>query len=200
MLEIFKDKVNTLQFKLNIQGNKEKPDVRFIITDKENINLFFPGVILNDVISVTIPTLKFLLKDFELTGDVYLEILVEGNYYVPWRDQFILSNSVVLSVETVNEIPSINSDIQKPSFAISVEPQNISNLQEEVKSEAKQEEKIEPIKEELQEEEVKEPIKENINPIPPPIIEEKKTDIILTKNYIIEGLQLPKGKVLTILS
>ena len=88
-----------------IEGsNPDKANVRIVLESNE-WNLIFNGWIENGKCHIPIKKLDILNEN--LIGDIKLEVLAEGNVFVPWQDKFVIKSSK--SVKTLNE--SIKKDI-----------------------------------------------------------------------------------------
>ncbi len=88
-----------------IEGAKiEDSKVRLVLESKD-WNLIFNGYIENGKCHIPIKKLDILNEN--LTGDIKLEVIAEGNVFIPWSDKFIINSTK--AVKTLNE--SIKKDI-----------------------------------------------------------------------------------------
>lgn len=82
-----------------IEGaSPEKSSARLIVETKD-WNLVFNGFIEDG--KCTIPIKKLEILQENSTGDIKLEIIAEGNVFVPWESKFLIKSSK--NVSTLNE-------------------------------------------------------------------------------------------------
>jgi hypothetical protein len=103
--QLYKDVNENFVCDIFIEGAKiEDSKVRLVLESKE-WNLIFNGYIENGKCYIPIKKLDILNED--ITGEIKLEIIAEGNVFVPWCDKFIVKSTK--KVKTLNE--NIKKDI-----------------------------------------------------------------------------------------
>jgi hypothetical protein len=91
-----------------IEGAKvEDSKVRLVLESKD-WNLIFNGYIEGGKCHIPIKKLDILNE--ELTGEIKLEVIAEGNVFVPWSDKFIVKSTK--RVSTLNESIKKNIDVK----------------------------------------------------------------------------------------
>lgn len=104
MISVRANKEFDLNFKVHIQGSDDQPQTRFVFEMAHGINVSFPGIYdsENEMVEVSLPTLSSMGL-FEQTEAVNakLEIIVEGNYFVPWKDQVTIKQPIKISAESI---------------------------------------------------------------------------------------------------
>jgi hypothetical protein len=83
-----------------IEGSSPEETYARIIIESENWSLVFPGEIRNGKCIVPIKKLN-ILKEGEV-GNIKLEVVAEGNLFVPWENQYKVKLSKKVTVN-VNE-------------------------------------------------------------------------------------------------
>ncbi len=135
MIGVFTDKEVTLNFGLDIEGNKSLPEARMVLNLDSGVSISIKAKITEKVAKVTVPPLKHILKntDTKLINS-YLEVIADGSYFVPWKDQCELKESINVSVKEDVEINQKTENISITSTA---------PITEEEEEEPKDEEKVE---------------------------------------------------------
>ena len=101
MMELKLNKESKLSFEMNIEGNKETPKARLMFEMEDGLELALKGKITEGTIEVEIPSLMDLKE--KLSGDNvrgYLEVMVDGNYFIPWDETFSLKAPVTVQAES----------------------------------------------------------------------------------------------------
>lgn len=113
------DESNDLKFKMNIQGTTSepgatKPQVRFVLTEKDNptaMGLLFPVLSTDgDTITFTIPALSGVVK----VGAVYsgkVEVFIGSRFFVPVSMDIIFSKNLSVEVVAVKEEKETPMDV-----------------------------------------------------------------------------------------
>lgn len=103
MIRIKSDKQFDLRFKVDIRGSKEEPETRFVFEMANGIKVSFPGQKDGQIVTVPFPSLESLGIFTEGTPSLNakLEVIVEGNYFVPWDDRVEILNPIRVSAESV---------------------------------------------------------------------------------------------------
>ncbi len=97
--KLYKDINESFTCDIFIEGaNPEKSKVRLIL-ESDDWNLVFNGEIFNGKCIIPIKKLDILKEN--LVGDIRLEVIAEGNVFIPWEDKFLIKSSK--KVSTVNE-------------------------------------------------------------------------------------------------
>lgn len=97
--KLYRDLNENFTCDIFIEGaSPEKSSARLIVETKD-WNLVFKGSIENG--KCTIPIRKLDILNENLTGDIKLEIIAEGNVFVPWESKFLVKSSKLVS--TLNE-------------------------------------------------------------------------------------------------
>lgn len=102
MMRIKADKEFELRFKVDVKGSKETPETRFVFEMANGIKVGFPGQKSGKLVNVPFPTLDSLgIFAENETLNAKLEVIVEGNYFVPWQDKVQLLQPIRVSAESV---------------------------------------------------------------------------------------------------
>lgn len=96
---LYKDVNENFSCDIFIEGaNPDKSTARIIIESKD-WNLVFNGHIENG--KCVIPIKKLNILEENLTGKIKLEVIAEGNIFVPWEQKFLVQSTK--RVSTLNE-------------------------------------------------------------------------------------------------
>jgi hypothetical protein len=98
--KLYQDKNEEFSCDIMIEGSSPEETYARIIVESENWSLVFPGEIRNGKCIVPIKKLN-ILKEGEI-GNIKLEVVAEGNLFVPWENQFKVKLSKKVTVN-VNE-------------------------------------------------------------------------------------------------
>jgi hypothetical protein len=109
MITIDPDKSKVLEFKINISGNASQPSARLVMPLGENLNLSILGEVHNSAIQVTVPKLRHFYEGLK-SGSIQLEIIVDGNVFIPWIDQVEFKETLKVVAEVVSEKDIIQSN------------------------------------------------------------------------------------------
>jgi hypothetical protein len=105
---LYRDVNENFSCDIFIEGtNPEKAKARLVV-ESEDWNLVFNGVIENGKCNIPIKKLDILSEN--LTGDIKLEIIAEGNVFIPWHEKFMVKSSK--RVSTINEKVSKEIDVK----------------------------------------------------------------------------------------
>jgi len=101
-MDISLNKDNELKFKLNIEGAKQKPNVRFLLNISDNLSIMTNGILEEGGIAkVIIPKMPFINKaSSSLNGKV--EVIVDGQHFVPWEGSLHVKEDLKVEATEVN--------------------------------------------------------------------------------------------------
>jgi hypothetical protein len=106
MFKLYTDKNNTFKCKVAIEGANEKTAVARLVIEGESHNLMFDGKIKEGVCEVNIGKFKNF-DSFKSKGQVKLEVIADDTYFTPWKSEYILEQSRVVTVEMIEEETSL---------------------------------------------------------------------------------------------
>lgn len=109
--KLYQDKNEEFVCDIHVEGSSPEDTYARIIVESENWSLMFPGEIKNGKCIVPIRKLN-ILKEGEV-GNIKLEVVAEGNLFIPWENQFKVKLSKKVTVN-VNE--SKKNNIKKPKM------------------------------------------------------------------------------------
>jgi hypothetical protein len=96
--QLYKDMNENFVCDIFIEGAKvEESKVRLVLESKD-WNLVFNGYIEEGKCHIPIKKLDILSDD--LIGEIKLEVIAEGNVFIPWSDKFIVKST---KIKTLNE-------------------------------------------------------------------------------------------------
>ncbi len=133
MIGVFTDKEVTLNFGLDIEGNKSLPEARMVLALDSGLSISIKAKITEKVAKVTIPPLKHLLKNTESKLiNSHLEVIADGAYFIPWKDQCELKESINVSVKESVDINQKTETISITASPIQDDtPSNLKLMKEE---------------------------------------------------------------------
>jgi len=135
MIGVFTDKEVTLNFGLDIEGNKSLPEASMVLVMDSGLSVKIKAKISEKTAKVTIPPLKHLLKNTETKLiNSYLEVIADGAYFVPWKDQCELKESINVQV---------NEDVEVNQRTESISIKAVAPMEEETPVEKEEKEKPE---------------------------------------------------------
>jgi len=102
MLTVDLGKSKLLEFKVSIAGNTQTPSAKLVFPFAENFELSIPAVIKDDIVQVTIPKLKVFHENLR-DGNIQLQVIVDGNIFVPWTDTVEFKEQLNVVAEAVVE-------------------------------------------------------------------------------------------------
>ncbi len=94
--KLYQDKNEEFSCDIMIEGSSPEETYARIIVESENWSLVFPGEIRNGKCIVPIKKLN-ILKEGEV-GNIKLEVVAEGNLFIPWEHQFKVKMSKKVTV------------------------------------------------------------------------------------------------------
>ena len=94
--KLYQDKNEEFSCDIMIEGSSPEETYARIIIESENWSLVFPGEIRNGKCLVPIKKLN-ILKEGEI-GNIKLEVVAEGNLFIPWEHQFKVKMSKKVTV------------------------------------------------------------------------------------------------------
>jgi hypothetical protein len=106
--KLYQDKNEEFSCDIMIEGSSPEETYARIIVESENWSLVFPGEIRNGKCIVPIKKLN-ILKEGEI-GNIKLEVVAEGNLFIPWENQF----KVKLSKKVTVNVNESKKPIKKP--------------------------------------------------------------------------------------
>ena len=92
MFKLYTDKNNTFKCKVAIEGANENTALARLVIEGESHNLMFDGKIKDGLCEVTIGK-----------GQVKLEVIADDTYFTPWKSEYKLEQSRVVTVEMVED-------------------------------------------------------------------------------------------------
>jgi len=102
MFKLYTDKNNTFKCKVAIEGASENTAKARLVIEGESHNLMFDGNIKEGVCEVKIGKFKNF-DNFKSKGQVKLEVIADDTYFTPWKSEYILEQSRVVTVEMIEE-------------------------------------------------------------------------------------------------
>ena len=102
MFKLYTDKNNTFKCKVAIEGANEKTAVARLVIEGESHNLMFDGKIKEGICEVPIGKFKNF-DNFKSKGQVKLEVIADDTYFTPWKSEYILEQSRVVTVEMIED-------------------------------------------------------------------------------------------------
>jgi len=106
--KLYQDKNEEFSCDIMIEGSSPEETYARIIIESENWSLVFPGEIKNGKCIVPIKKLN-ILKEGEV-GNIKLEVVAEGNLFIPWENQF----KVKLSRKVTVNVNESKKPVKKP--------------------------------------------------------------------------------------
>lgn len=113
MYTLYTDKSEDFTCNIGIEGAALANTQARLVLESHDLNLLFEGSINSDgKCVIPIKQLKSFLNE-GATGNLKLEVIADGSYFIPWNDSFTLKThkKVTVEVENKNEKPII-SEIQ----------------------------------------------------------------------------------------
>jgi len=102
MFKLYTDKNNTFKCKVAIEGANENTSLARLVIEGENHNLMFDGNIKEGICEIKIGKFKNF-DNFKSKGQVKLEVIADDTYFTPWKSEYTLEQSKVVTVEMVEE-------------------------------------------------------------------------------------------------
>lgn len=220
-MEISLTRKTELKFKLNISGAREVPKVRLCLSF-EKYSILLPGTIMEGVATVKVPDLSFIKNEGFIMVAAKLEVVVNGQYRIPWRDNLNIAQEVEASASVIEQIPLEKDKTEVEVTAIISGNPVSENVEEEpiveesisasIQEEEKPSEKLpEPIPENETEEKPLEIEPEKLTvpdivesvPTPEPVVEKSKDRIVETvSDFKIPGTMdiIKKGEKILIIA
>ena len=100
--KLYTDKSEDFTCEINIKNASLKGSMaRLVVESADGINLVFNGKIEGGKCNIPVRRLRGLL-DENITGKMFLEVIIEDIYFRPWTSDFIIENNTSVKV-TVNE-------------------------------------------------------------------------------------------------
>lgn len=115
--KLYGDKNEEFVCDIMIEGSSPEETCARIIIESENWSLIFPGEIRNGKCIVPIKKLN-ILKEGEI-GNIKLEVIAEGNLFIPWENKFKVKMHKKVTV-MMNENKSIKKPIKENKIGIKV--------------------------------------------------------------------------------
>lgn len=179
MIDILMNQPRELSFRLNIEGNTAlTPTANFVVYGKKNMGITFRCDVVEGQAIVVLPVLSDFMNILEEgVARAKLEVVLDGNYFIPWTDQLILKNPIVVTADIdtstawvlpkeatevtaqAPEIFSVPDDNIKPTPSIELHPDTFWE-QEDKKAETQE---VEPVTEQIIED--KDDKEEQIEPL-----------------------------------
>jgi len=102
MFKLYTDKNNTFKCKVAIEGASESTSLARLVIEGESHNLMIDGKIKDSICEVNIGKFKNF-DNFKSKGQVKLEVIADDTYFTPWKSEYILEQSRVVTVEMMEE-------------------------------------------------------------------------------------------------
>ena len=102
MFKLYTDKNNTFKCKIVVEGANETTSIARLVIEGESHNLMFDGKLKDGVCEVNIGKFKNF-DNFKAKGQVRLEVIADDTYFIPWKSEYILEQSRVVTVEVLKE-------------------------------------------------------------------------------------------------
>ncbi len=99
--KIFRDKAESFECKVMIEGSDVKNTAVRLILESEEWNIFFKGSISGGV--CRIPLKKISILSPGLKGVIKLEVVVDGEIFYPWYETFQVQNNKNVKVEILSQ-------------------------------------------------------------------------------------------------
>lgn len=99
--KIFRDKAESFECKVMIEGSDVKNTAVRLILESDEWNIFFKGSINGGV--CRIPLKKISILSPGLKGVIKLEVVVDGEIFYPWYETFQVQNSKNVKVEVLSQ-------------------------------------------------------------------------------------------------
>lgn len=117
MYTLYLDKPEDFICEVSVKNASLKNSIaRLIVESPGDVNLVFNGKIEGGKCTIPIRRLKGLL-DENVTGKMFLEVIVEDTYFKPWESDFSVEEHTSVKV-TVNE----NKQVKKPIVEVKAQP------------------------------------------------------------------------------
>jgi hypothetical protein len=102
MFKLYTDKNNTFKCKIVVEGANEETSIARLIIEGESHDLMFEGRLKDQICEVNIGKFKNF-DNFKAKGQVRLEVIADDTYFIPWKSEYILEQSRVVTVEVLQE-------------------------------------------------------------------------------------------------
>ena len=102
MFKLYTDKNNTFKCKIVVEGANEETSIARLVIEGESHNLMFEGKLKDGICEVSIGKFKNF-DNFKSKGQVKLEVIADDTYFTPWKSEYTLQQSKVVTVEMVEE-------------------------------------------------------------------------------------------------
>jgi len=116
--KLYQDKEEEFSCEIMIEGSSPEETYARIIIESENWSLIFPGEIRNGKCIVPIKKLN-ILKEGEV-GNIKLEVVAEGNLFIPWENQFKVKLSKKVTVNVNEGKKSVKKPIIQNKIGVKV--------------------------------------------------------------------------------
>jgi hypothetical protein len=116
--KLYQDKEEEFSCEIMIEGSSPEETYARIIIESENWSLVFPGEIRNGKCIVPIKKLN-ILKEGEV-GNIKLEVVAEGNLFIPWENQFKVKLSKKVTVNVNEGKKSVKKPIIQNKIGVKV--------------------------------------------------------------------------------
>lgn len=116
--KVYKDKSENFTCDIAIEGAKPEETFARLVIESDDWSLVFNGDIQNG--KCIIPIRKLNILNEGQVGKIKLEVIAEGNLFVPWEDKFKVKLSKKVLVNVHNESKSSTKKYTEPSVGIKV--------------------------------------------------------------------------------
>ena len=102
MIDLKLDRSSEISFKITIEGSDKEPESFFTLSLNEDFNLMLKGTIEKDHVIIHVPALQPFSHLFkEAIVPCSLSVLVDKNYFIPWKSNATIIKPVQVFTEDV---------------------------------------------------------------------------------------------------
>lgn len=126
MIQITAGKETELKFQLNIEGSKKDPKVRLALNGGSSSILLEGKRDEKGVAKVVIPSSSFIESLSSQKVDAFLEVIVDNQYFTPWKGKIEFKEDVKVQAETEETEEGMEEEV-----TVTAEPEMMSEYDEE---------------------------------------------------------------------
>lgn len=106
--KLYLDRNEIFECEVSVKNASLKGSIaRLVVESADGVNFVFNGSIQNNKCNIPIRKLKGLI-DENVTGNIFLEVIVEDTYFKPWESEFVVEEHTSVKV-TFKEEPKHSS-------------------------------------------------------------------------------------------
>src|ERR1035437_8898116 len=109
--KIYKDKSEDFSCDISIVGADQSDTEARLVVESEDWTLMFKGIIKNG--KCTIPIKKLSILNEDQIGNIRLEVVAEGNLFIPWEDKFQVKLSKKVTVKVNEQKETVKKEEKK---------------------------------------------------------------------------------------